>query len=90
MEPNGWKEVAIVGDQPYDFLLERSGACVRIQVKLQRREAGIPKEYAARSRASLNCASETVYVVEVQKTRSGEKKGRRHALTDLVILTFWL
>ncbi|MDP2999811.1 MAG: hypothetical protein Q8N47_20145 [Bryobacterales bacterium] len=77
LESDGWKAVAIVGDQPYDFLLERSDARVRIQVKLQRREAGVPKEYAARSRASLNCASETVYVVEVQKTRSGEKKGQK-------------
>lgn len=77
LEPAGWKPVAIVGDQAYDFLLERAASRVRIQVKLQRREAGVPKHYAARSRASLNCPSGTIHVVEVQKTRSGEKDGKK-------------
>jgi hypothetical protein len=71
---NGWAAVKIVGDQSYDFLMERGPARVRIQVKLQRKERGEPKEYAARSRASLKCPPGTMYVVEVQKTRSGKKK----------------
>ena len=73
----GWNAAPIFGDQSYDFLLEKDGTRVRIQVKLQRREAGVPKNYAARSRAPLNCPSGRIYVVEVQKTRSGEKKGRK-------------
>src|SRR5205823_3718548 len=71
----GWNAIAILGDQAYDFLLEKGPARVRIQVKLQRRQVGIPKEFAARSRAALKCPSGKIYVVEVQKTRSGEKKG---------------
>ena len=50
---------------------------LRIQVKLQRREAGVPKEYSARGRAALNCSSGTMHVVEVQKTRSGQKNGEK-------------
>src|ERR1017187_6657741 len=51
----GWVEVKIVGDQSYDFLVERGNANVRIQVKLQRKERGEPKEYAAKPRASIKC-----------------------------------
>jgi hypothetical protein len=77
LESEGWNVIAIVGDQAYDFLLEKDAVRVRIQVKLQRREKGVPKEYAMRSRASLNCPPGTIHVVEVQKTRSGEKKGQK-------------
>jgi hypothetical protein len=77
LESEGWKVIAIVGDQAYDFLLEKDAIRVRIQVKLQRREKGVPKEYAMRSRAVLNCSPGTLHVVEVQKTRSGEKKGQK-------------
>lgn len=73
----GWKTATIVGDQAYDFLLEKAGSQVRIQVKLQRREAGSPKQYATRSRAALSCPSGKMYVVEVQKTRSGMKNGEK-------------
>jgi hypothetical protein len=73
----GWKKVTIIGDQAYDFLLERGASRVRIQVKLLRRQKGDPKEYAARSRGSLKCPSGKIYAVEVQKTRSGEKKGQK-------------
>lgn len=77
LEASGWKPIAIAGDQTYDFVLEKAAARVRIQVKLQRREAGIPKEYSARGRATLNCPSGTMHVVEVQKTRSGQKNGEK-------------
>jgi hypothetical protein len=73
----GWGAAKIVGDQPYDFLIERGQAQVRIQVKLQRKQRGEPKEYAARSRAALKCPPGKIYVVEVQKTRSGEKGGEK-------------
>ncbi|MGA3098846.1 MAG: hypothetical protein ABSF25_20515 [Bryobacteraceae bacterium] len=77
MASSGWTAIAIAGDQTYDFLLQREEARVRIQVKLQRRERGVPKQYAARARASLNCPAGMMYVVEVQKTRSGEKNGEK-------------
>ena len=77
LEPEGWKAIKVVGDQSYDFLIEREQTRVKIQVKLQRKERGEPKEYAARSRALLECPLETVYVVEVQKTRSGQKHGEK-------------
>jgi hypothetical protein len=77
LESDGWNVIAILGDQAYDFLLEKNAARVRIQVKLQRREKGVPKEYAKRSRIPLNCPPGTIHVVEVQKTRTGEKKGQK-------------
>jgi hypothetical protein len=77
MASSGWNAITITGDQTYDFLLQREEARVRIQVKLQRREGGVPKQYAARARASLNCPTGTMYVVEVQKTRSGERNGEK-------------
>jgi hypothetical protein len=77
VERNGWGAAKIVGDQSYDFLIERGKVRVRIQVKLQRKEQGEPKEYAARSRAALRCPPGKIYVVEVQKTRSGEKAGEK-------------
>ena len=73
----GWSPRPIVGNQTNDFVLERSTSQVRIQVKLQRREAGVPKEYSRKGRASLRCPTGTMHVVEVQKTRSGQKKGER-------------
>ena len=75
VEAGGWKAATILGDQAYDFLLANDATEVRIQVKLQRRQLGVPKEYSARSRSLLKCPTGTMYVVEVQKTRSGEKNG---------------
>ena len=66
-----------MGEQSYDFLLEREASQVRVQVKLQRKEGGVPKEYAAKSRAALKCPTGTIHVVEVQKTRSGEVDGQK-------------
>jgi hypothetical protein len=77
LEREGWEAVKIIGDQSYDFLMERGEAQVRIQVKLQRKERGEPKEYAARSRGSLKCPAGKIYAVEVQKTRSGERDGEK-------------
>lgn len=77
LESSGWKSTQIVGDQAYDFVLEKAAARVCIQVKLQRRQAGAPKEYSARGRAGLNCPPGTMHVVEVQKTRSGQKNGEK-------------
>lgn len=76
LAPYGWKQADIQGDKPYDFLLRRGGVDVRVQVKLQRKEAGVPRDYAQRSRARLLDAPEKLYCVEVQKTRSGKKNGK--------------
>jgi hypothetical protein len=77
IEHDGWAASKIVGDKPYDFLIQRGQAHVRIQVKLQRKERDEPKEYPARSRAALKCPPGTIYVVEVQKTRSGQRGGEK-------------
>lgn len=78
MELAGWKAVKIIGDQTYDFHLQRKTAAVRVQVKLQRRERGIPKEYSKKSAGKLaEPPPEPIYVVEVQKTRGGTKDGEK-------------
>src|SRR5208283_3815573 len=65
----GWNAGTIPpGDWPYDALLEKAGRSVRIQIKLQRLEAGVPKRYYPKQYL------EELFVVEVQKTRSGKKR----------------
>ena len=89
LEPHGWQAIKVIGDQSYDFLLARDAARVRVQVKLQRKERGTPKEYSGRSRAAFNRPDGKVWVVEVQKTRSGEKAGvktRPYRFDDFDIL----
>lgn len=74
----GWQPQVIVGDQAYDFILKGTNGDVRIQVKLQRKEVGNPKFYGAKARRAINYANdEALYVVEVQKTRSGVKDGQK-------------
>jgi hypothetical protein len=64
----GWHAVEFMGNHPFDALLQKGELAARIQVKLQRTEEGVPKLYypAHYDRGSL-------FVVEVQKTRTGEK-----------------
>lgn len=74
----GWESQSIAGDKAYDFVLQRRESIVRVQVKLQRKEAGKPKLYRLKARAALkNVDDVPVYVVEIQKTRSGEKAGQK-------------
>ena len=69
IEKSGWHVLAApVGDLPCDFLLERQTQKASIQVKLQRTEKGTPKRYQPRQYVN------GLYVVEVQKTRSGKKR----------------
>ena len=65
---SGWKPVVINGDYLYDALLKKEHRPARIQVKLQRLEKGAPKLYYPR-----HYKEGSLYVVEVQKTRSGKK-----------------
>ena len=64
----GWGVVHFVGDQPYDFLISNAGVNLRIQVKLQRLEKGIPKIASKRRYPG----DEEFFIVEVQKTRTGK------------------
>jgi hypothetical protein len=63
---SGWTSLPLIGDRSYDFLLSRGPLHVRVQVKMQRMERGIPK-------IVKSTRSETAgyYVVETQKTRTG-------------------
>jgi hypothetical protein len=56
----GWKDVTPPRDAAYDFLIEDSISRISIQVKMQRRERGEPKERKGK------------YVVETQRTRGGK------------------
>lgn len=57
----GWKNIPLTGDYSYDFLIEDSIGQVKIQVKMQRREKGVPK-----------LTRTGKYVVETQRTRGGK------------------
>lgn len=63
-----WEVAAITGDLSYDVHLTKGTESARIQIKLQRLEKGVPKLYYPR-----HYDEGSLYVVEVQKTRSGEK-----------------
>lgn len=65
---SGWEVAAITGDLSYDVHLTKGTESARIQIKLQRLEKGVPKLYYPR-----HYDEGSLYVVEVQKTRSGEK-----------------
>ena len=80
----GWFRVEFDGDHPYDAQLRNGGLTARIQVKLQRLQKGTPKHYLP-SRHERG----TLFVVEVQKTRTGErgsKKTRPYSFGDFDIL----
>lgn len=62
----GWLSVGLEGDHSYDALLRKDDRDARVQVKLQRLEKGIPKLYYPRHHEEG-----TLFVVEVQKTRTG-------------------
>lgn len=68
---SGWQPVTLNGDHPYDALLRRGTRSARIQVKLQRLEQGVPKLYYAK-----HYPKDTPFVVEVQKTRSGQRTAK--------------
>jgi hypothetical protein len=82
--PSGWREVPINGDPPYDFLLtdlpegatppaSAAYAQVKVQVKMQRSQGKKPL-YASELWKTRKWPS-SYFVVEIQKSRKGEKKG---------------
>lgn len=68
----GWSDDTPTGDLPYDVRLTDGRRHVRIQVKLQRRERHEPL-----TRARVRNGPKEFYVVEVQRTRGGTKKGEQ-------------
>lgn len=67
-----WRELPILGDQPYDFLLTDGGEdkAVRLQVKMQRRKEHRPL-MANEVQKTRRWPSDH-FVVEVQRTRRGQ------------------
>jgi hypothetical protein len=66
-ELEGWREIVLGSDMPYDFLLEDAVGQVRVQVKMQRRVGGRPMSAKEASRM----LSADMFVVETQRTRGG-------------------
>jgi len=65
----GWRALPTPeNDRPYDFLLGKEAIRASMQVKLQRTEQGEPKRYQPKR------FPQDLYVVELQKTRSGKKR----------------
>lgn len=58
----GWRNIPLTSDYSYDFLIEDSIGQVKIQVKMQRKEKGIPKLSKSGHK----------YIVETQRTRGGK------------------
>lgn len=73
---DSWDVQLIEGDQSYDFFLQRrtDRFPLRIQVKLQRKERQEPKLISKSQRSMLINPPELLYVVEVQRTRTGKRK----------------
>ena len=69
LEARGWKDETRPGNIPFDFLLRDQIGPVRIQVKMQRLEKGVPRHWRFGGKAASN-----FFVVETQKTRSGKDK----------------
>ena len=65
---SGWQPIDLSGNHSYDALLKKGDKSARIQVKLQRLEEGSPKLYYPK-----HYPKGTLFVVEVQKTRTGKK-----------------
>lgn len=68
----GWRDVTPPGGNfAYDFVMERDGTTVTIQAKLQRKVKHEPMRFRAKGRGTTMSG---FYVVETQKTRSGQTK----------------
>ncbi len=69
LEQAGWQAETILGDRSYDVHLTKASVSVRIQIKLQRLVKGEPFLYYEK-----HYEKKSLYVVEVQKTRTGKLK----------------
>jgi len=71
----GWQDLGAPGSSP-DFTLDDGRGRIGLEIKLQRSEKGEPK-LAHRMTRTFRGASESAYVVETQRTRTGEKGGEK-------------
>lgn len=79
---NSWRALPITGDPPYDFLLTDArgdqvalpNSQVKVQVKMQRSQGKVPLRADQQWRTLVKWPS-THFIVEIQKSRKGEKKG---------------
>ncbi|KAA0570902.1 hypothetical protein [Azospirillum sp. Sh1] len=62
----GWSAYDPAGDEAYDVLMVQGLHQIRVQVKMQRRERGVPL-----MRSPLRGGQKDHFVVEVQRTRNG-------------------
>ena len=89
IRPAGWEEVPMAANMPYDFHIMDGVGEVRIQVKLQRKLKGRPMHFHE-TRKSLVGKIIPMWMVETQKTRSGEdadgKKTRPYRYGEFDIL----
>ncbi|WP_367344934.1 hypothetical protein [Stenotrophomonas bentonitica] len=74
-----WKSIVFAGDLPYDVLMssEDGEPALRVQVKNQRREKGVPKVDAKLTKQ----LGLPIYVVETQRTRTGKRTDANGAET---------
>jgi hypothetical protein len=82
-----WDVQLVEGDKSYDFFLHRrtDKFPLRIQVKLQRKERQEPKLISKAQRNLLVNPPELLYVVEVQRTRTGKRKKKvTNSVSDIV------
>lgn len=77
-----WRSLPITGDPPYDFLLTDApsepepapSSPVKVQVKMQRSSGKVPLR-ADQQWSTLVKWPSTHFIVEIQKSRKGEKNG---------------
>jgi hypothetical protein len=83
----GWRDITPTGDQPFDYVIEDVTGIVRIQVKNQRLEKGVPKLGGKKY-------GKDMFIVETQKTRGGQssdgKKTRPYRFGEFDILAVCL
>jgi hypothetical protein len=66
----GWDDITPSGMHAFDFVVRRASEQVRIQTKLQRKQAGQPFMY----RIPKTRGATTFYVAETQKSRQGKDR----------------
>lgn len=79
---DNWRALPIIGDPPYDFHLSDAPADqgpvlnsqVKLQVKMQRSQGKVPLRADQQWRTLVKWPS-THFIVELQKSRKGDKKG---------------
>jgi hypothetical protein len=63
----GWVSEDLLGDLPYDFLMQDSAGGIRVQVKMQRLKKHVPMT----AKQGYRRLPADMYVVETQRTRGG-------------------